>query len=154
MVRKSPAPSLRSQTAIVEPAGLIGLPSQRLAGSVDTAAAAILLHALRDPAAPPALPHNRQPFSSTEFVRVRRELTDRFGGVTAHTRCTAEGFWEDDEGHTRRDEVIIVEVMVEEIERAWWHAYGMEVASRFAQEEMVIRAVPFESLTVKSEIPH
>lgn len=98
----------------------------------------------------PLYDNNRQPFSSTEFVRVRRELTDRFGGVTAHTRSPAEGFWEDDEGHTRRDDVIIVEVMVEEIERAWWHAYGTELASRFAQEEMVIRAVPFASLTVKS----
>ena len=100
----------------------------------------------------PLYDNNHQPFSSGQFARVRRELTDRCGGVTAYTRSPAEGFWEDAEGHTRRDDVIIVEVMVEEIERAWWQAYGKELAGRFGQEEMVIRAIPFESLKVKSKI--
>ena len=99
----------------------------------------------------PLYDNNRQSFSPHEFARVRRELTDRFGGVTAYTRSPAEGFWEDDDGQTRRDDVIIVEVMVEEIERTWWGAYGTEVADRFAQKEMVIRAIPFESLWVTSE---
>ena len=99
----------------------------------------------------PLYDNNRHPFSPYEFARVRRELTDRFGGVTAYTRSPAEGFWEDDDGQTRRDDVIIVEVMVEEIERTWWGAYGTEVADRFAQKEMVIRAIPFESLWVTSE---
>ena len=72
--------------------------------------------------------------------------------MTAYTRSPAEGFWEDDDGRTRKDDVIIVEVMVDEIERTWWHAYGAEIAGRFVQEEIVIRALPFESLTA-SEIP-
>ena len=94
----------------------------------------------------PLYDNERRPFSPTELVRVRRELTDRFGGITAYTRAPAEGFWEDADGHTRRDDVVIVEVMVEMLERDWWQRYGRELAGRFAQEEMVIRALAFESL--------
>lgn len=94
----------------------------------------------------PLYDNERRPFSPTELVRVRRELTDRFGGVTAYTRAPAEGFWEDSDGHTRRDDVVFVEVMVEMLERDWWQRYGRELAGRFAQEEMVIRALAFESL--------
>ena len=98
----------------------------------------------------PLSDNNRQPFSPQEFVRVRRELTDRFGGVTAYTRSPAEGFWEDDDGRTRRDDVIVVEVMVQELERMWWREYGAEVARRFTQQELVIRVIPYESLSIES----
>ena len=99
----------------------------------------------------PLYDNSHQPFGIGEFARVRRELTDQFGGVTAYTRSPAEGFWEDDEGRTRKDEIITVEVMVEEIDRRWWNSYGKELAVRFRQEEMVIRAVPFDSLNVRIE---
>ena len=97
----------------------------------------------------PLSDNNREPYSPQEFVRVRRELTDRFGGVTAYTRSPAEGFWEDEDGQTRRDDVIVVEVMVQELERTWWRSYGAEVARRFAQEELVIRAIPYEALSAE-----
>ena len=95
----------------------------------------------------PLYDNDRRPFSPTEFLRVRRELTERFGGVTAYTRAPAEGFWEDADGHTRRDDVVIVEVMAEMLERDWWAGYTAELAGRFDQEEMVVRAIAFEPLT-------
>ena len=97
----------------------------------------------------PLYDNDRRPFSSSRFVEVRRELTEQFGGVTAFTRAPAEGFWEDAEGRTHRDDVIIVEVMTETLDRDWWKRYGAGLAARFAQDELVVRAMAIESLSVK-----
>jgi hypothetical protein len=58
---------------------------------------------------------------------VRDELTERFGGVTAHRRSPAEGLWKEDEGSVSRDEVVIYEVMTEELDREEWRRYGAEL---------------------------
>jgi len=79
--------------------------------------------------------------------QVQTELQEKFGGLTAYTRAPAEGAWEDDRGRTRRDDVVIVEVMTDNLEREWWRNYATELASRFEQEELVVRAMQFEDLT-------
>lgn len=56
------------------------------------------------------------------FERVLAELTDRFGGTTASLQAPAEGLWRD-RGKTERDRIVIVEVIVEEFEIAWWSEY-------------------------------
>jgi len=43
-------------------------------------------------------------FARGEFDRARRELTDRFGGVTAFTRSPAEGVWKEG-GEETRDQI-------------------------------------------------
>lgn len=95
----------------------------------------------------PLYDNEGHPFASGESVRVRRELTDRFGGVTAYNRAPAEGTWEDPQGRTHRDEVVIVEVMAETLDREWWSRYGAELARRFDQKELVVRALAFEDLS-------
>jgi hypothetical protein len=85
-------------------------------------------------------------FPIDEYGRVRRELTDHFGGVTAYTRAPAQGTWEDDDGHVRHDDVVVVEVMVPSLEREWWTRYRTELAERFRQKELVVRATIIESL--------
>lgn len=94
----------------------------------------------------PVYDNNGQPFPSSEFRRIRKELTDRFGGVTAYTRAPAEGSWEDELGHVHHDDVAVVEVMVESLDRAWWSRYREELAARFRQTELVVRATLMESL--------
>ena len=54
------------------------------------------------------------PFPRASLDRVRHELTERFGGVTAHLRAPAAGAWKDDEGDVARDDVVIVEVMADD----------------------------------------
>jgi hypothetical protein len=83
---------------------------------------------------------------AARFVEVREELTERFGGFTAYTRSPAEGAWKDDDGSVDRDEVIICEVMVEDLDRAWWARYRRTLESRFGQEELVARAIRVEML--------
>jgi hypothetical protein len=86
------------------------------------------------------------PFPREAFDRVRRELAERFGGVTAFVRAPASGLWRDDDGVVRRDEIVIFEVMTEALDEAWWRDYRRTLATRFAQEELVVRAIRAERL--------
>ncbi|HKS28848.1 MAG TPA: hypothetical protein VJS44_13570 [Pyrinomonadaceae bacterium] len=85
-------------------------------------------------------------FDRAMLDRVRNELTERFGGVTAYRRSPAEGLWQEDGGEVTRDDVVIYEVMTEELDRAEWKRYGQELAGRFRQQEMMIRAISVERL--------
>lgn len=68
------------------------------------------------------------------------ELTERFGGLTAHTRAPATGLWEERPGRTERDDIVIYEVMVDELDGEWWSSYRRTLEARFVQDELVIRA--------------
>ena len=85
-------------------------------------------------------------FDDSVFDTVRRELTDRFGGVTAFMRSPAVGLWKKPSGAIDRDEVVTVEVMVDGLDRQWWRGYRDELARRFRQEALVVRAIALESL--------
>jgi hypothetical protein len=81
-----------------------------------------------------------------EFGRVRGELTDRFGGVTAFMRSPAIGLWEDESGVVQRDDLVSFEVMAETLDRDWWRDYRQQLGRRFRQQEIVMRAISFERL--------
>jgi len=98
----------------------------------------------------PLCDNNGREFSADMSKRVRTELTDKFGGLTAYTRAPAEGTWRDSEGRTQRDDVVIVEVMTATLDRGWWMPYVRELATRFGQEELVVRAMQFEDLTARN----
>ena len=87
-----------------------------------------------------------EPFASAEFERVRRELAERFGGVTFYARSPAVGIWKDDDGGEDHDEIVVAEVMADGEDRAWWRAYRGELERRFRQEEMMIRSLRCERL--------
>ena len=95
----------------------------------------------------PLYNNDGQRFAPGALKQVRTELKEKFGGLTAYTRAPAEGTWEDGQGRTRRDDVVIVEVMTNTLEREWWRNYATKLASRFEQEELVVRAMQFEDLT-------
>ena len=71
--------------------------------------------------------------------RVARELTERFGGLTAYARSPASGLWKDS-GETRHDDIVVYEVMAEELDAQWWKDYRRSLEKRFAQDELVVRA--------------
>jgi len=85
-------------------------------------------------------------FPKEEFERVRRELTERFGGVTAFMRSPAMGLWADDTGQVRRDDIVSLEIMTETLDRDWWRNYREQLDKRFRQQEIVMRASSFERL--------
>ena len=80
------------------------------------------------------------------FARVRAELTERFGGVTAYTRSPATGLWKGTEAEIHRDEVIMIEVVVDAFDRAWWARYREQLEQRFGQEEVHARALAIERI--------
>ena len=80
------------------------------------------------------------------FSDVRAELTQRFGGVTAYSRSPATGLWKRTEAEVERDQVIMVEVVVEAFDREWWTQYRDRLAQRFDQEEIHARAVAIERI--------
>jgi hypothetical protein len=80
------------------------------------------------------------------FDQVRVRLTEQFGGVTTYMRSPARGLWKDDAGAVVRDDIVIYEVMVDQLDRSWWDAYRQQLRHDFAQDEIVIRALPMERL--------
>lgn len=74
------------------------------------------------------------------FESVARELTERFGGVTAYTRAPADGRWREEGQATSSDEVVVVEVMVAKLDEAWWSGYRASLENAFRQKQIIVRA--------------
>ena len=87
------------------------------------------------------------PFPAATTVQTRVELVEQFGGVTAYLRSAAAGAWVNDDGILERDEVVMVEVLVETFDLTWWREYAGRLAERFGQDEMHIRAMPVTLIT-------
>jgi hypothetical protein len=85
-------------------------------------------------------------FEPALFGKVREELVEHFGGLTAFTRSPAEGVWKAEEGERSRDEIVIFEVMADWLDRSWWRTYRAELEKRFRQDEIVIRTREVERL--------
>ena len=80
------------------------------------------------------------------LAATRRELAERFDGLTAYLRSPARGTWTAPDGHTEQDDVVMVEVVTETFDRAWWRTYAATLAGRFHQESIHVRALPLELL--------
>jgi hypothetical protein len=86
-------------------------------------------------------------FTNDAHGMTRRELLDRFGGVTAYQRAPALGLWQDGDGEVARDEVVIFEVLIEgALDRGWWAGYREVLRQRFRQDALLVRALPAETL--------
>ena len=94
----------------------------------------------------PTLDNDGQRFPKDAFDRVRSELTDRFGGVTAYFRSPAVGLWSDETGRIHSDELALIEVMADSLDRAWWRSYREKLEQQFRQEEVIVRAFAFDRL--------
>ena len=88
----------------------------------------------------PVYDNEQNPQPHDEFRRVRRELTERFGGLTVYTRAPAEGMWKLNDNHTTRDDIVIFEVMASQLDTEWWRTYRHDLEARFRQDVIVIRA--------------
>lgn len=87
----------------------------------------------------PVYDRRHRRFAKNKFDRVRDELADRFGGVTAFRRAPAEGLWRTRRGRVH-DEIVVYEVMVERLSVRWWKRYRGELEDRFDQDRILMRA--------------
>jgi|SRR6476619_2926810 len=79
------------------------------------------------------------------FAAVRQELVNRFGGLTEYTRAPAKGEWAGASA-VEHDDIVVYEVMVDGLDRAWWSAYRASLELRFGQDEIAVRALAAEKL--------
>jgi len=85
------------------------------------------------------------PFPDTAFERIKDELTETFGGVTAYKRAPAQGRWKSG-GQTQGDEIAIFEVVVDRLDRGWWRRFREELEDRLDQETILVTARDIEIL--------
>jgi|SRR5436190_24071365 hypothetical protein len=85
--------------------------------------------------------------ASTEgmLAALHRTLVERFGGLTAYSRAPAKGKWLA-HGKEERDDIVILEVMADEIDREWWKHLRKKLEAELHQQEIVIRSQVIERL--------
>jgi hypothetical protein len=86
-----------------------------------------------------------QPLSRKDLEQLKSMLADRFGGVTAYTRAPAEGLWEQG-GSVDRDDIVVLEVMVDGLDTPAWAKIQQELQSSLKQDEIIVRARKMERL--------
>lgn len=95
----------------------------------------------------PVFDNAGQRFEQALFEDVRNQLFTRFGGLTAFVQSPALGLWKDSEsGETTQDAMILIEVMSEALDVAWWRSYRRTLEALFRQDEIVIRAQTFQRI--------
>jgi hypothetical protein len=85
------------------------------------------------------------PIPEEFFQDIREELVKQFGGLTAYARAPAQGVWAHD-GVRQKDDIAVVEVMVEALEEDWWRAFRAHLERLLEQEALVIRAFEIQRL--------
>jgi len=60
-------------------------------------------------------------------------------------RTPAQGTFESG-GGVQHDEIVIMEIMTDQLDRDWWAAYRKQLEIDFMQDEIVIRASIIEKL--------
>jgi hypothetical protein len=86
------------------------------------------------------------PFPHEYLEAVHDTLMQRYGGVTAYTRAPAAGVWKADAHRTVRDDIIVLEVMVETLSTDWWAEFKHQWQARLGQEYLVVRAQEIQLL--------
>jgi hypothetical protein len=86
----------------------------------------------------PRFDNNGQRLPTRLFAEERKLLVDKFGGMTAHVQAPAIGLWKDGP-RTKRDEIVIYEVMPERYRGGWWKSHRLELQKSFRQKEILIR---------------
>lgn len=94
----------------------------------------------------PLYTRDGEPIPESQFRLVHKELTERFGGVTAYLRSPATGLWKKPEGGVERDAVLLYEIVVSRLDVPWWRRYRKTLEKSFGQEQLLTRAWPIQLL--------
>jgi hypothetical protein len=87
----------------------------------------------------PCADNDGVPFEPARFESLKEELAREFSGVTAFLQAPAEGLWKPKESEVSRDDIVIFEVMVEELDPHDWSGWRTRLEHRFHQQKVVIR---------------
>jgi hypothetical protein len=87
----------------------------------------------------PLADNNGRLFDQSQFDEIHNTLIDQFGGLTAFSRAPARGLFESG-GKTTKDDILIIEVMANSLDRPWWAEFRSTLEARFQQQEILLRA--------------
>jgi hypothetical protein len=87
----------------------------------------------------PLFDNTGKAISKARFSVLSAELTHRFGGLTAYSHSPAEGKWKKRSGKTKRDQIVVYEVMSKNLDRTWWGRKRGSLEKEFRQQRIVIR---------------
>lgn len=79
------------------------------------------------------------------FNTLVHELAERFGGATSYARAPGEGLW-DSGNRTEKDQIAVVEVMIESVEETYWRELKARLEKDLSQDEIVVRSWPIATL--------
>ena len=88
----------------------------------------------------PLADNEGSPFTRPIFASVEKELAEMFGGATAYPRAPASGIWKQGSKNTKRDDLVVYEIMTERIDADWWKSYREKLEQIFKQERILIRS--------------
>jgi hypothetical protein len=94
----------------------------------------------------PLRDEQHRPFPTDLYDHVASQLTDAFGGITSYMRTPAEGRWKPAGGTPQEDDIVVLEVMSERLDKEWWHRFRVLLERIFKQRSIVIRAQDTEQL--------
>jgi len=94
----------------------------------------------------PVTDNQGAPLPKQLFARVRETLVERFGGLTAYARAPASGLWAENSSAVVADDLVVYEVVVEQVDRAWWREYLSTLESEFRQERLHVRSMQVDVL--------
>ena len=86
----------------------------------------------------PLFDNSGKHFPESAYEKIRSELIEKFGGLTAFTRSPAQGLWKD-AGVTKRDDIVVFEVMADLVDAPWWRSYRTQLEAVFRQDTIVVR---------------
>jgi hypothetical protein len=93
----------------------------------------------------PLTDNEGRPYEQMLFRDINASLTEKFGGLTAFSRSPAKGTWINDD-HEERDDVIVVEVMAQTLDRDWWLTFRQRLEITMRQAEIVVGSQTIERL--------
>lgn len=94
----------------------------------------------------PLCDNEGHPFPQSMYLKIRDELTEKFGGITTYVRSPAEGLWKEGKSCAVRDEIVIYEIMTKELNRSWWKEFREHLELFFKQESIIVRASQIDIL--------
>src|SRR3569833_2290529 len=90
----------------------------------------------------PKVAASKDRLSSLQYL-----LVEQFGGLTAYSRAPAKGI-DMEGGKPVEEEIIILEVMTDSLDRAWWSSLRVQLERDLQQLEILIRATDVQRLLV------
>jgi hypothetical protein len=94
----------------------------------------------------PVYNNENQKFPKELFKQTYDELINEFGGLTAYTRASVQGFWQNEDDKVIVDELIIYEIIDDHFSSNYWYNYRVRLEKRFQQERLIVRTYPIKLL--------